>query len=478
MNTDPILQGFDRYNPTVLFRGLLDGVNGHPPLLQGINLLFLLLGGIVVLWGHAMRAKNKRPSDMFDEQIRTVVCFAMMFMGGWVFANIAAGMDAVQRESGLGNSTQIATKMIDRAYSMPELVRAFDAVYAADQKQNASTPSSTPGPSPMDSLDGTWWGTTKAFFRSLWNEGMELAGKVSDLASTIWIALEKMMVYLQAFAGAMLKILIIVATIGTVHVFLLLGGAVMWVMENLRYFLLSVGAAMLPLFIGGFSLPDSNPFRRASYDYVMNMVGYCAWPLAWTIGHSVTVELYNAWVSLLAGTSRVGSGLETALKWDSASTFSERQQILQGAVADWVGGGLLQLIGLPLGALGLFFWILAVTVYGPVVLHKMLTTGASFASELSRQTGSAVAQTAGAAMTVGASAIPGAGGVATAALGGALSGAARGGMAGAFTGAGDGAIGQVRHTQQREAMLRNSESGSEGGGGGGGLAAAAAANQR
>lgn len=482
-----VLQGFADYNPTILFRGLLDGVDGSPPLLQGINLLFLAFGGVLVLWGHAMRAKGKRGQELLDEQIRTVVVFAMMFMCGSVLSKVAQGMDAIQRESGLGNSTQIASRMVQRAYAMPELTRAFDAVYAADAQQAARQRGggndAAVNQKISDDLDGTMWGTTKAFFRALVHEGAELAKKAGDVASTILIALEKLMVYLQAFAGAMIKILIIIATISLVHIFLLCGGAIMWVMENLRYFFLAVGAAFLPLFIGGFALPESNPFRRTSYEYVMNMLGYAMWPLAWTIGHSVTVELYNAWVALMAGTSRVGVGLEAALKWQSASSFSEQQQVMQQAMADWLGGSILQLLALPLGALGLFMWIIAVTIYGPTLLHKMLTTGAAIASELTKQTASQSAQVAGSALQVGSTIASGGTAIGLQAAGGAVQGGARGGFGGMIAGVGEGAMSGYWREQQLSALQSRGGGGGGGDGGGapppsdGGMAAAASANK-
>ena len=76
-------------------------------------------------------------------------------------------------------------------------------------------------------------------------------------------------------------------------------------MEQLRYFLAVSGTMMLPLFTGMFSLPAGHPNRQAAQGYVMHMVSIALWPVAWAIGHTGTIALYNALISLIAGTSRV-----------------------------------------------------------------------------------------------------------------------------------------------------------------------------
>jgi hypothetical protein len=105
--------------------------------------------------------------------------------------------------------------------------------------------------------------------------------------------------------SAMLKCLLIALTLLPLYLLLLLSAAIVWFMVQLRFFLAVSGTMMLPLFVGMFSLPEGHFNRQAAQSYVMHMVSLALWPVAWAIGHTGTIALYNALVSLVAGTSRV-----------------------------------------------------------------------------------------------------------------------------------------------------------------------------
>jgi hypothetical protein len=193
----------------------------------------------------------------------------------------------------------------------------------------------------------------------------------------------------------MLKCLLIALTIVPLYLMLLLSAAIVWFMEQLRFFLAVSGTMMLPLFVGMFSLPEGHFSRQAAQSYVMHMVSLALWPVAWAIGHTGTIALYNALVSLIAGTSRVPD-LVGVLQWDAIAAGAPTEAQLQAAEAalgNWFMGNLAALLSVLVGGLGFLLWVVVVSVLGPAFLHKMLATGALF---MTQAAGQAAAQSAAA----------------------------------------------------------------------------------
>jgi hypothetical protein len=152
---------------------------------------------------------------------------------------------------------------------------------------------------------------------------------------------------------------------------------------------------MLPLFTGMFSLPAGHYNRQAAQSYVMNMVSIALWPVAWAIGHTGTIALYNALVSLIAGTSRVPD-MVGLLQWSSITAAGATQAQLgaaESALGNWFMGNLTALLAILVGGLGFVLWVALVSILGPVFLHKLLATGALF---MAQAAGSAGSQAAGA----------------------------------------------------------------------------------
>jgi hypothetical protein len=150
---------------------------------------------------------------------------------------------------------------------------------------------------------------------------------------------------------------------------------------------------MLPLFIGMFSLPEGHFNRQAAQAYVMHMVSIALWPVAWAIGHTGTIALYNALISLIAGTSRVPD-IVGILQWSSVTggALSEAQvRTMETALGNWFMGNLAALLSLLVGGLGFVLWVAVVSLMGPVFMHRLLTTGASFMAEAAKSTGSQLA---------------------------------------------------------------------------------------
>jgi hypothetical protein len=188
----------------------------------------------------------------------------------------------------------------------------------------------------------------------------------------------------NGFGAAAMKCYFVTATFTLLYLVLLAAAAIVWIMEQLRYFFAVTGTMMLPLFLGLFSLPEGHPNRGPAQAYVMHLLSLALWPVAWAIGHTGTIALYNALIALISGTSRVPAIAEL-LQWSSITTntsFSAPQlQGLETALGNWFMGNLASLLGLVVLGIGFVLWVLAVSVLGPMFLHKLLTTGALFMSQ-------------------------------------------------------------------------------------------------
>jgi hypothetical protein len=125
----------------------------------------------------------------------------------------------------------------------------------------------------------------------------------------------------------------------------------------------------------------------------MHMVSLALWPVAWAIGHTGTIALYNALISLIAGTSRVPD-MVGILQWGSITSgaMTEAQvRTMETALGNWFMGNLAGLLSILVGGLGFVLWVAVVSIMGPVFLHRMLATGASFMAQAARTTGTQAA---------------------------------------------------------------------------------------
>jgi len=167
---------------------------------------------------------------------------------------------------------------------------------------------------------------------------------------------------------------------------------------------------MLPLFTGMFSLPEGHCNRQAAQSYVMHMVSLALWPVAWAIGHTGTIALYDALVSLIAGTSRVPD-LVGILQWSSITSGAPTEAQLrasEAALGNWFMGNMAALLSILVGGLGFALWVAAVSILGPVFLHRLLASGALF---MTQAAGTAGRQAAGAGrIALGAAQAAGPGG--------------------------------------------------------------------
>ncbi len=239
--------------------------------------------------------------------------------------------------------------------------------------------------------DGSVLGYLEAFGVAVWDTASGYASSAApDLERDGPVA-----AMATGFGSAMLKCLLIALTILPLYLLLLAAAAIVWFMEQLRYFLAVTGTMMLPLFTGMFSLPEGHHNRQAAQGYVMHMVSLALWPVSWAIGHTGTIALYNALVSLIAGTSRVPDMAEV-LQWSSitaAAPTGAQVGAMETALGNWFMGNLTALLSVLVGGLGFVLWVAVVSILGPVFLHKLLATGALF---MAQAAGSVGRQAAGA----------------------------------------------------------------------------------
>jgi hypothetical protein len=234
-------------------------------------------------------------------------------------------------------------------------------------------------------------GYLEAFGVAVW----DTASNYASGAAQTWSGMVRMVAMAAGMGSAMLKCLLIALTILPLYLLLLAAAAIVWFMEQLRYFLAVTGTMMLPLFTGMFSLPEGHFNRQAAQSYVMHMVSLALWPVAWAIGHAGTISLYNALVSLIAGTSRVPE-IVGVLQWSSitAGTATEAQiQVTEAALGNWFMGNLTALLSILVGGLGFVLWVVIVSVLGPAFLHKLLATGALFMTQAAGSVGQYAAAT-------------------------------------------------------------------------------------
>jgi hypothetical protein len=325
------------------------------------------------------------------EIAKTWIVIAFMLGGPFLMRAAMQGADSVY-ETSAGGPRNLTAACVKAAYAMPELNQLFDVL----RKNALAPPSPGQGGQQRQALidcanDGSVLGYLEAYGVAVWDTASDYASG----ATQTWNGMVRMAAMATGLGAAMLKCLLIALTVVPLYLLLLAAAAIVWFMEQLRFFLAVSGTMMLPLFTGMFSLPEGHFSRQTAQSYVMHMVSLALWPVAWAVGHTGTIALYNALVSLIAGTSRVPE-IVGVLQWSSVTSgsLSEAQiRTVEAALGNWFMGNLSALLSILVGGLGFVLWVVIVSILGPAFLHKMLATGALF---MAQTTGAAARQTAGA----------------------------------------------------------------------------------
>ena len=389
-----LLDTFSSYDGSVVFRGLTEGVGGQPAVLGRIGWIFTGFGALFALWGFVLRAQRSAGQDKMGEIAKTWIVIAFMMGGPFLMRVTMQGADSLY-ESSVGGPRNLTAACVKAAYAMPELNQLFDALRkdALSQPGSGQSQASQQRRELISSAnDGSVLGYLEAYGVAVWDTAADYA---SGAAAT-WSGMVRMAAMAAGFGSAMLKCLLIALTVIPLYLLLLAAAAIVWFMEQLRYFLAVSGTMMLPMFAGMFSLPEGQLGRQAAQNYVMHMVSLALWPVAWAIGHTGTIALYNALVSLIAGTSRVPE-IVGILQWSSITTGAPTEaqvSTIETALGNWFMGNLSGLLSILVGGIGFVLWVVIVSILGPAFLHKLLAAGALF---MTQAAGAAGRQAAGAA---------------------------------------------------------------------------------
>ena len=402
-----LLDVFNSYDGNVLFRGLTEGVGGQPAVLGKVGWIFTGFGALFVLWGFVLRTRGLGGEGKMGEIAKTWIVIALMVGGPFLMRSAMQCADSVY-ESSPGGPGNLTAACVKAAYAMPELNALFDLLRkealangAAGQDQGAKKRAAL-----IDGAnDGSVLGYLEAFGVAVWDTA---ADDASGAAQT-WSGMVRMAAMATGFGAAMLKCLLIALTVVPLYFLLLAAAAIVWFMVQLRFFLAVSGTMMLPLFTGMFSLPEGHPNRQAAQNYVMHMVSLALWPVAWAIGHTGTIALYDALISLISGTSRVPD-MVGILQWSAITAGAPSQaqlQVIETALGNWFMGNVAALLSILVGGLGFVLWVGAVSIMGPVFLHRLLVTGAHFATQAAGTVGRQAVGAGRLAVSVAQSAGPG-----------------------------------------------------------------------
>jgi len=388
-----LLDVFNSYDGSVLFRGLTEGVGGQPAVLGRIGWIFTGFGALFALWGFVLRTQGSNGEGKMGEIARTWIVIAFMMGGPFLMRAAMQASDSLYASSA-GGPRSLTSACIKAAYAMPELTSLFD-VLRKDALAGGATPKDDGGRKRRALIDNANDGSALGYIEALGVAVWDTASDYASDAGRTWSGMVRMAALATGFGSAMLKCLLIALTILPLYLLLLAAAAIVWFMEQLRYFFAVSGTMMLPLFTGMFSLPAGHYNRQAAQGYVMHMVSIALWPVAWAIGHTGTIALYNALISLIAGTSRAPDMI-AVLQWSSITSGapSEAQvSAVESALGNWFMGNMTALLSILVGGLGFVLWVAIVSILGPVFLHKLLAAGALY---MTQAAGSAGRQAAGA----------------------------------------------------------------------------------
>jgi ABC-type multidrug transport system fused ATPase/permease subunit len=368
-NENP-LDALSRIQAPLLFQGL-------PRVLDGYAWIFVTIGFILLVTGHNWRlfeAGNDGHS-ITRAWYKTLLILAFMLLSPKLCQFAYEGVDSVVASSGLGTPVGVTRKCIKLAMSTPELESVFSRF-----SNNAQAPSLGKINDVQNAIrEGGLWGYTKAFWFALGDEASDL----THGAKKAFEVLTDGPAMIASFVMSFIKAVAIFLSSVFMFLFLLFAGLVAYALDSIRYFLLVIGSLLLPTFIAGYS---TRSFCNQGHKYVTSMISLMLWPIWWMLGHIGTVGLFNAYVSLLSGTSIVASAANK--NFTNMFSWEHIDSTVSGlSMASFAGGGLMATgastsflyLGLVvLGAFGLFLWVLLVTVGGPFLGHKLVATSASF----------------------------------------------------------------------------------------------------
>ena len=153
-------------------------------------------------------------------------------------------------ESSVGGPRNLTAVCVKAAYAMPELNQLFrraeeDALCAARVRRRAGDAAKRQALI-NSANDGSVLGYLEAYGIAVWDTAADYASG----AAVTWNGMVRMAAMAAGFGSAMLKCLLIALTIIPLYLLLLAAAAIVWFMEQLRFFLAVSGTMMLPIFAG------------------------------------------------------------------------------------------------------------------------------------------------------------------------------------------------------------------------------------
>ena len=238
---------------------------GQPSVLGRIGWIFTGFGALFVLWGFVLRTQRSAGEGKMEEVAKTWIVIGFMVGGPFLMRAAMEGADSLYASS-FGSPANLTSACVKAAFAMPELNRLFDVL-------GKNTPGQPEAPAGHGALiassdDGSVLGYLEAYGVAVWDTASDYA---SDATRT-WNGMVRLAAMATRFSSAMLKCLLIALTLAPLYLLLLAAAAVVWFMQQLRFFLALSGTMMLPLFTGMFSLPAGH-FSQAGGPGLRNAHG-------------------------------------------------------------------------------------------------------------------------------------------------------------------------------------------------------------
>lgn len=429
------------------------------PALKWLANLAITTGMVFLLWGHSARTENKRGDEMFKEQMRTWITLVAMLVCPFMLGRLASLADDALSET-VRSPVQVAAQIALACDIMPDPVNvlANNAINLIDSYSGAQAGD----PAAPAKEGGSWLSRT-------W-------GSIKDVGSSLVGLIPAFLSALYAWAAEQIKMVLFVIFILVMKILMLVSQLALWFYEQIRFLILVLGGAFLPMFVSAFALEDGHWFKESGKKYTLKMMVVALWPLAWIVFGMITPAFLTAWVKTMLGAgvlnsakqgeAILGKGLDALSAGDLVNTAAQADQFITNAGA----AALTPILALFVGTAFMVLWLVlapwkltswfegmmmaggeAVFKEGAAMVGQAVKTGATVAggavggsaAALSQGGGSSLAQSAmsrmGGANKVAAAL--GHAGEAVGSLGSAISSAAGGKSGSAQASAGKGVSG-------------------------------------
>jgi hypothetical protein len=335
---------------------------GTSPAMQYLAWTCMLFGGVFLLWGHAARTENKRGDEMVREQMRTWVTLAAMLMSSFLLGNLANIADKALAET-TKSPIQVARQVALAIDMMPDPAALITRLEGGHNPEPVVA-------DPAASEDGG--GFLSSAWRKLTNITDSASGMVKGLLVGAW-----------EFSKEVLKAVITLLIMCVVQCMMLIAQIALWLLEQIRFVVLVVGGAFLPLFISAWGLNRDHWFYESGRKFTISMMGVALWPFAWMIFGLLTASFFAAWIKAIALVGIWEESKMTVALLDDATASMRSLEIIDGvAKAEQVFEHLTMtalgpLLAMTIGTAFLVLWLVIAPFKLAFWFQDMLLTGAN-----------------------------------------------------------------------------------------------------